>query len=107
LILHFSLLISIFVEEQKQLNQPIMSKMSISVKLKKNKTLFLSDLKRRNIESRMTALRTVLRKANATEVKFITKNFTDEVNCLFKFKGHVAKSLVLYKKSKASKKKSK
>lgn len=79
----------------------------ISAKLKKSKNKFVLDLKRRNIESRLTALRTVLRDVNATDGKFVIKNFNKEVNCLFKAKGNIEKSLILYKKMKTAEKKSK
>lgn len=84
-----------------------MGNMLISVKLKKNKSSFLSDLKKRSVESRLTALRNVLRKVNATEGRFVIKNFNTEVNCLFKTKGNIQKSLALYKKIKTATKKSK
>ena len=78
-----------------------MKRVNVSVKLKKNKTNFIADLKRRNIKSRMTALLSVMTKANLSELNLVNKNFFKEVQCLSLKKGNVDKAVAHYKKQKA------
>lgn len=87
-----------------------MTKLSISAKLKTNKNLFLLDMKKRNVQSRLTALISIFaseKKIKDSDNRFVCKNFDIELKSLAASKGKMLKSVEVYHKLKKAASKSK